>query len=76
MVVLTMIKVVHNFSLYIFRAQGELGGNGSDVDSEEEEEGADYTVYECPGLAPVRILYYHSLQLGSKFSKVSEYPND
>ena len=35
------------------RASNELGGTGSDVDSEEENEEGDYTVYECPGLAPV-----------------------
>lgn len=30
------------------------GGGASDVDSEEEDgEDKDYTVYECPGLAPV-----------------------
>ncbi len=28
--------------------------DGSDADSEEENEEGDYTVYECPGLAPVR----------------------
>lgn len=27
----------------------------SDAESEEENEEGDYTVYECPGLAPVRI---------------------
>ncbi|XP_043202871.1 protein cab-1-like [Amphibalanus amphitrite] len=27
-------------------------GSASDVDSEEENEEGDYTVYECPGLAP------------------------
>lgn len=27
--------------------------DGSDEDSEEENEEGDYTVYECPGLAPV-----------------------
>lgn len=27
-------------------------GSHSDVDSEEENEEGDYTVYECPGLAP------------------------
>ena len=29
--------------------------DGSDEDSEEENEEGDYTVYECPGLAPVSI---------------------
>ncbi|CAL4065724.1 unnamed protein product [Meganyctiphanes norvegica] len=31
---------------------GERHGSTSDVDSEEEGEEGDYTVYECPGLAP------------------------
>ena len=28
--------------------------DASDYDSEEENEDGDLTVYECPGLAPVR----------------------
>ncbi|XP_069172101.1 protein cab-1 isoform X2 [Procambarus clarkii] len=31
---------------------GERHGSASDVDSEEEGEDNEYTVYECPGLAP------------------------
>ncbi|KAK3880917.1 hypothetical protein Pcinc_014626 [Petrolisthes cinctipes] len=31
---------------------GERHGSASDVDSEEEGEENEYTVYECPGLAP------------------------
>lgn len=30
-------------------------GSVSDADSDEENEEGDYTVYECPGLAPVSI---------------------
>ena len=30
-----------------------MNKDGSDVDSDEENEEGDYTVYECPGLAPV-----------------------
>ncbi len=30
------------------------GSAGSDVESEDDNEEGDYTVYECPGLAPVR----------------------
>ena len=30
-----------------------MKNEGSDEDSEEENEEGDYTVYECPGLAPV-----------------------
>lgn len=34
--------------------QGERqGSGGSDVESEDDNEDGDYTVYECPGLAPV-----------------------
>lgn len=29
------------------------GSGGSDVESEDDNEDGDYTVYECPGLAPV-----------------------
>jgi hypothetical protein len=36
-----------------FRANGEMKHDASDEDSEEENEEGDYTVYECPGLAPV-----------------------
>ncbi|XP_006824979.1 neural proliferation differentiation and control protein 1-like [Saccoglossus kowalevskii] len=34
------------------RANGEMKQDNSDDDSEEENEEGDYTVYECPGLAP------------------------
>lgn len=44
-------------SFAISRAQpGERQGSVSDADSEEENEEGDYTVYECPGLAPVSIV--------------------
>ena len=33
--------------------------DGSDEDSEEENEEGDYTVYECPGLAPVSTCRTH-----------------
>jgi len=34
------------------KANGDMNKDGSDADSEEENEEGDYTVYECPGLAP------------------------
>ncbi|PRD33100.1 UNVERIFIED_CONTAM: Npdc1 [Trichonephila clavipes] len=34
------------------RAGSTKNTSASDVDSEEENEEGDYTVYECPGLAP------------------------
>lgn len=34
------------------KANGDVTKDGSDADSEEENEEGDYTVYECPGLAP------------------------
>lgn len=41
-------------SFAISRAQpGERHGSISEADSDEENEEGDYTVYECPGLAPV-----------------------
>lgn len=33
---------------------GEQNGSVSDIETDEENEEGDYTVYECPGLAPVR----------------------
>ncbi|KAK2164423.1 hypothetical protein NP493_1405g00034 [Ridgeia piscesae] len=38
--------------LALEKAQGMMNKDGSDVDSDEENEEGDYTVYECPGLAP------------------------
>ena len=37
----------------ISRANGEMKPDASEDESEEENEEGDYTVYECPGLAPV-----------------------
>ncbi|CAH1787113.1 unnamed protein product [Owenia fusiformis] len=34
------------------KANGEMKHDASDEDSDEENEEGDYTVYECPGLAP------------------------
>jgi len=34
------------------KANGEMKQDGSEDESEEENEEGDYTVYECPGLAP------------------------
>lgn len=36
---------------------GDQNGSLSDIETDEENEEGDYTVYECPGLAPVRILF-------------------
>lgn len=35
------------------QANGDRNGSLSDVETDEENEEGDYTVYECPGLAPV-----------------------
>ena len=35
------------------RNQADVNKDGSDVESDEENPEGDYTVYECPGLAPV-----------------------
>ena len=45
---------VHVWCYFVFRANAEKEHDGSEDDSEEENEEGDYTVYECPGLAPVR----------------------
>lgn len=37
----------------IFRANGEMKHDASEEETDEENEEGDYTVYECPGLAPV-----------------------
>eukprot|EP00914_Ancora_sagittata_P032497 GHVO01065703.1.p1 GENE.GHVO01065703.1~~GHVO01065703.1.p1 ORF type:complete len:145 (-),score=21.71 GHVO01065703.1:188-622(-) len=34
------------------KANTDMNKDGSDVDTEEENEEGDYTVFECPGLAP------------------------
>lgn len=34
---------------------GERNGSASDIETDDENEEGDYTVYECPGLAPVCI---------------------
>ena len=41
--------------LLFCRANGEMKHDASDEESEEENEEGDYTVYECPGLAPVSL---------------------
>lgn len=40
------------------RSTGERNGSLSDVESDDENEEGDYTVYECPGLAPVSVLHF------------------
>ncbi len=40
--------------LFTPRANADLTKAGSDDDTDEENEEGDYTVFECPGLAPVR----------------------
>lgn len=41
---------------------GDHNGSMSDIDTDEENEEGDYTVYECPGLAPVKCLLYLSMR--------------
>jgi len=36
-------------------------GSVTDPDSDDDNEEGDYTVYECPGLAPVRVYLLFSL---------------
>lgn len=38
---------------------GDQNGSLSDIETDEENEEGDYTVYECPGLAPVRIYCFN-----------------
>lgn len=45
--------IIHRYFTYFFRTNGDRQISTSDLDSEEENEEGDYTVYECPGLAPV-----------------------
>lgn len=42
---------------------GERNGSISDIETDEENEEGDYTVYECPGLAPVRPFNYVQLSV-------------
>lgn len=37
--------------------------NGSDIETDDDNEEGDYTVYECPGLAPVRMKFDISFKL-------------
>lgn len=40
----------------------DQNGSISDIETDEENEEGDYTVYECPGLAPVNSYFlFHSL---------------
>lgn len=57
-----------NALFFFFRAGSTKNTSASDVDSEEENEEGDYTVYECPGLAPVSIPNFIFLLL--KYVKV------
>lgn len=56
-IVIYVINIVDTLTCFIlfifFRANGEMKHDATDDDSEEENEEGDYTVYECPGLAPV-----------------------
>lgn len=40
------------------RSNGDRNGSLSDVESDDENEEGDYTVYECPGLAPVSCFFF------------------
>ena len=46
----------NNWLLLCCRANGDMKHDASDDESEEENPEGDYTVYECPGLAPVSSL--------------------
>lgn len=48
-------KITYSYFYIIYsrNAAGDRHGSVSEADSEEENEEGDYTVYECPGLAPV-----------------------
>lgn len=51
------MKLISNYFNYFSRAAATVRhGSMSEAESDEENEEGDYTVYECPGLAPVR--YY------------------
>jgi hypothetical protein len=43
---------------YVFRAHPDTKPVHSDDSDDETHGGGDYTVYECPGLAPVRSFYH------------------
>ena len=70
----TTRTVILNIFHFYSRANNEMKQEASDEDSEEENEEGDYTVYECPGLAPVspREIYFAtniSLQFPRKFCR-------
>lgn len=39
---------------------GDQNGSLSDIETDEENEEGEYSVYECPGLAPVSIAFLNS----------------
>lgn len=53
----------------IIAMENKMGENGtlSDVNSDDENDEGDYTVYECPGLAPVST-YVPDLWIGFAFN--------
>lgn len=66
-------RLAHSAQMYHYQHQKqqiiamENQANGerslSDVDTDEENEEGDYTVYECPGLAPVSNKIYYTFNM-------------
>ena len=50
---LLLCYIANDWLLLCYRANGDMKHDASDDESEEENPEGDYTVYECPGLAPV-----------------------
>ena len=50
------------------RSTNERNGSLSDVESDDENEEGDYTVYECPGLAPVRIIFTFCIRVPNGYN--------
>ena len=46
-------KIQSSVCVVLIRANNDMTKDGSEVDTDEENEEGDYTVFECPGLAPV-----------------------
>ena len=56
----TVYEDVHtccSLCVCVCRATNDLTKDGSEVDTDEENEEGDYTVFECPGLAPVSVSF-------------------
>lgn len=58
------------------KANGEMKHDASEDESEEENEEGDYTVYECPGLAPTGEMEVRNPLFSEETPGVPQHPKD